>query len=287
MANSKLGQTIREQRKAKGLTQKQLATKLGKGESTIRMWELGKNRPKPELLQKISELLEIPLGNLYIEAGYFENLKDLATKNLSEILELPTLGEAIKSIREEQDMSKEILAMKMHLVPSIIESIESDDFQLSKYQINELSNILNVPFSYLFALSDFSSEIDYLEIPKELIRNLGHASNTALLTLSACNTFEEFNKLQYSSIEEAEKNEGFFGFTEKEFNEWKDLEKLDNLIKFHVMNKDSLDFLNENMDATKILFSSLKINGRKLSSNDIEKILSKIEEMKDEFEYLD
>lgn len=54
--SSKTACKIRELRNRAGLTQKELAEKLHKSESAIRMWELGKSEPD---LQSINELAEI------------------------------------------------------------------------------------------------------------------------------------------------------------------------------------------------------------------------------------
>ncbi|MGN7192844.1 helix-turn-helix transcriptional regulator [Bacillus mycoides] len=63
----KYGERIRELRKNNKLTQAQLAQKLGKGESTIRMWELGKNEPDRISLIEMSRIfncsIDYILGN--------------------------------------------------------------------------------------------------------------------------------------------------------------------------------------------------------------------------------
>lgn len=64
MNEVKLGALIRGHRKLLKLTQKQLAEKLDVGESTVRMWELGKNYPTvPKLLLTLN-ILEIPIEKL-------------------------------------------------------------------------------------------------------------------------------------------------------------------------------------------------------------------------------
>lgn len=60
-----VGQQIREARKAKGLTQKELGKKLGIGEPTVNKYENGKINPSLELLNKIA----VELG-LTLEVNY-------------------------------------------------------------------------------------------------------------------------------------------------------------------------------------------------------------------------
>lgn len=59
-----VGQLIREARKARGLTQKELGEKLGVGEPTVNGYEGGKQNLTIETLQKIADALSIKLRNL-------------------------------------------------------------------------------------------------------------------------------------------------------------------------------------------------------------------------------
>lgn len=54
---SALGDKLRRLRKAKGLTQGELAKKAGVGISTIVRYETGKNSPKVEILELITKEL--------------------------------------------------------------------------------------------------------------------------------------------------------------------------------------------------------------------------------------
>lgn len=58
------GDNIRRYRKAKGLTQAQLADAVGLTEGAIRHYESGIRAVKPELLEEIAEELEVSLGAL-------------------------------------------------------------------------------------------------------------------------------------------------------------------------------------------------------------------------------
>lgn len=77
MNENKIGIKIKQLRKEKKLTQKALAEKLGKVESTVRMWELGKNLPSPEALRDIAGILECSYTDLLVEMGYLSKKKDL------------------------------------------------------------------------------------------------------------------------------------------------------------------------------------------------------------------
>lgn len=65
---------IREARKRKGLTMKELGNRLGLAESTISQYETGKREPDNETLLKIGEILGVSVGYLLGE--------DIASQNI-------------------------------------------------------------------------------------------------------------------------------------------------------------------------------------------------------------
>ncbi|MBO5969394.1 MAG: helix-turn-helix domain-containing protein [Clostridia bacterium] len=56
-----IGSRIKIYRKQSGFTQKTLAEKLYKSESTVRMWELGKSEPDIGTIVRLSEILNVPV----------------------------------------------------------------------------------------------------------------------------------------------------------------------------------------------------------------------------------
>lgn len=60
----KIGKFIAEMRKAKGLTQEELAEKLGVNNRTISRWENGKNMPDISLYKPLCEILKISIEEL-------------------------------------------------------------------------------------------------------------------------------------------------------------------------------------------------------------------------------
>ncbi len=55
---------LKELLKSKGLKQKWLADKIGVSEVTVSNWCAGKSVPKKEHLQRISELLDVPVKTI-------------------------------------------------------------------------------------------------------------------------------------------------------------------------------------------------------------------------------
>lgn len=59
-----LGEQIKKYRKAKGMTQKELAEKIGKGYSTVQKYELNLTQPPVEVIKEIAIVLEVPMIDL-------------------------------------------------------------------------------------------------------------------------------------------------------------------------------------------------------------------------------
>jgi len=61
-----LGKRIKELRRRKGFTQEQLAEKIGIGTPNISYFETGKFTPAIETMQKIAQVLEVEMYELYM-----------------------------------------------------------------------------------------------------------------------------------------------------------------------------------------------------------------------------
>lgn len=77
-----IGTKIRELRKARGLTQRELGEKAGIAEPTIRRYELGKLNPKFETVQKIAKALNVPEALFYPIDEQIETAKREAKSEL-------------------------------------------------------------------------------------------------------------------------------------------------------------------------------------------------------------
>ena len=77
-----IGAKIRELRKARGLTQKELGERAGIAEPTIRRYELGKLNPKFETVQKIAKALNVPEAFFYPIDEQIETAKRKAKSEL-------------------------------------------------------------------------------------------------------------------------------------------------------------------------------------------------------------
>lgn len=99
MNQEKIGNFIAFKRKKKGLTQEQLAEKLGITKNAVSKWERGLSLMDMSLLKPLSEILEVSINELL--AG--ENIKDEALKakadeNIINISELYNLQATRKGV---------------------------------------------------------------------------------------------------------------------------------------------------------------------------------------------
>jgi transcriptional regulator with XRE-family HTH domain len=65
MTNKEVGEMIRTRRMARGMTQDDLADKIGITASAVGMFENGKRRPKDEVAEAIADVFNIPKWAVY------------------------------------------------------------------------------------------------------------------------------------------------------------------------------------------------------------------------------
>lgn len=116
--NSTVGKNIRYLRESYGMTQKELANKIFKSESTVRMWELGNSEPDIETLIMLSKLFEVKIDDLInaqyehqssnnpihippelqnIQFAFYEGLDGLTDESMQDILKY------VKYVKDNQD----------------------------------------------------------------------------------------------------------------------------------------------------------------------------------------
>ena len=97
-----LNENIKVIRKAKGLSQEELAVKLNVVRQTISKWETGLSVPDADMLIRISEVLETPVSTLLGQTITEEKADDL--KIISEKLEVINL-----QLAQRKEMGRRIL----------------------------------------------------------------------------------------------------------------------------------------------------------------------------------
>lgn len=84
------GERLRQARLAKGLTQKQLAEKIGAKHNSVSDWENDKNKPGPDAIELICGVLQIS-PNYLLRSLKGKMIDDEALFNISNILPMPKM----------------------------------------------------------------------------------------------------------------------------------------------------------------------------------------------------
>lgn len=61
-----MSDTLQSLRKEKGLTQSELAKKIGVTSTTISSWEIGRNAPYPRYIPKLAEVLGVSSKQIFL-----------------------------------------------------------------------------------------------------------------------------------------------------------------------------------------------------------------------------
>ena len=107
MDQAKIGKFISEKRKGKGLTQMQLAEKLGITDRAVSKWETGKSMPDASLMLELCSLLGITVNDLLNgEVISMENYNERTEKALLEM------------VKQKEEADKRLL--KLEVVISVM-----------------------------------------------------------------------------------------------------------------------------------------------------------------------
>lgn len=146
MPLNELGKIIKQGRNKHNFTQKGLGEILGVGESTVRMWELGKNRPSPERISIISSLLELDWLHLLELAGYDEVIKQIGQDKEEKEHKIYDLRKELENDFTEKNYAEFKLKIPFYKIVKIEsgEEIKEDiDPELAILNFFQLENLLN------------------------------------------------------------------------------------------------------------------------------------------------
>lgn len=155
---------LRELRKEKGLTQKELAAVLKVSDSTLSYWEQGKFEPDNFLLKEIAKYFNVSVEYLLGKTN-FKNTAELfeSFNNLGYFEAAFDFGELIKAERENQGVSIEEMSSAMGLTISDLDDIESGILPLNYDWAEKLAQYLNTDVSQIL----FDNELYDDEVPEK------------------------------------------------------------------------------------------------------------------------
>ncbi|ADH59838.1 transcriptional regulator, XRE family [Thermoanaerobacter mathranii subsp. mathranii str. A3] len=124
-----LGERIKELRKKKGVTQKELALYLGVSDRAVGYYESGQRTPPPDILQKIADFFNVSVDYLLGRTGVY-NPTDEITEAISDD---PELFEFWNTLKEREDLkllfkqTKKLSPKDIKQIIRIIKAIEDEE----------------------------------------------------------------------------------------------------------------------------------------------------------------
>lgn len=189
------GEKIKSARKAKKLTQKQLANKIGAAHNSISDWENDKNKPDPDMIELLCGVLEITPNYLLISSSddfspieksiikKYRALDDLGRSHVDTVLQWET--ERIEGLQKQTD-NKIITLMEVesHRDPSLVLPYWESGVSAGNgiYQLNDTASVMLTLWAteltrradFIIKVSGASMEPDYHDGDKVLVSKMDH-----------------------------------------------------------------------------------------------------------------
>lgn len=163
-----IGSKIRELRKHKNLTQKDLGNKVGLSEQAISQYERDERQPNLEILNKIAKALETTIAEL-MSNNKLHTYKD--ERNYSTTyMNKNTLEDAIselKQVRIKNGISLKKISSLLNIDCNLLKNIEDEHIPNAEITINYtslLNDLIELKKSLISSLIDYGIFNDYSEI---------------------------------------------------------------------------------------------------------------------------
>jgi len=157
-----IGSEIRRLRRQRGLTLKELADKVGLSTSYLSEVERELKRPSIEVLEKLTNILRIPVGSLVpVSQAYDAGMASGMSSRL---------GKKLKQLRESMNLSQAELAQRAGLSGGLIGQIESGRTRPSLKTVQRLADALGVSPCYL--VSDTDNLEEFIKMLNPELRQL-------------------------------------------------------------------------------------------------------------------
>ncbi|MGN1344320.1 MAG: helix-turn-helix domain-containing protein [Traorella sp.] len=161
MDQVKIGKFIAEKRKAKKLTQEQLAEQLNISKNAVSKWERGLNLPDVSIMSDLCKILDITLNELFIgEEIIDEKYKEVADTNLLNALENSsfTLKEKITYFKKKW-IKEHISKIVLCLISILVLMISLKYKNVENYIIGIIAGLL----SFVFYIVLYNQMMSYVE----------------------------------------------------------------------------------------------------------------------------
>ena len=137
MDQIKIGGFLKDLRKEKGITQEQLAEKLGVSGRTISRWETGNNMPDISLLVEIAEFFDVSIPEIIKGERKSEDMKE-ETKEVAETMSDYARAEKEQLLKSIRNMSIiGLAALLLFMVLNITGAYDRNNLLRYAYGISE------------------------------------------------------------------------------------------------------------------------------------------------------
>ncbi len=141
-------QKLREERKKRGMTQKELGEKVGVKQNTFTNWENGKREPTLDNIIKLANILDVTVDYLLGRSDNFSNTIVLSKNNMK------SFSKRLKELRLEKNQTQQQLADELGVNRVNVTRWEKGNTEPSFSKLIELSKLLNTTPNYLLGVSD-------------------------------------------------------------------------------------------------------------------------------------
>ena len=172
MDQIKVGAFLKDLRKEKGITQEQLAEKLGVSGRTISRWETGKNMPDISLLVEIAEFFDVSIPEIIKGERKSEYMKN-ETKEVAETAKAEK-EQLIKSFRNMSIIG--LIALLVYMVLRETGVYDRNIFLQYMYGISEsliYVTVLMFPLYTTGLLSKIRINRKFSSVPRPAMKVLG------------------------------------------------------------------------------------------------------------------
>ena len=151
MDNEKMGRFIAEQRKAKGLTQLDLANKLHITDKAISKWERGLSSPDIGLLTQLANILGVSVGDL-LKGEQSDEAETNTASSVNEVLHYAekTVQKKYSTIKLVLSLSFTALLLIGIIVCAIVDVATTNSFTWSLYPISSIVFAWCVLFPFVY-----------------------------------------------------------------------------------------------------------------------------------------
>lgn len=189
MDQAKIGAYLKELRKEKGITQEELAEKLGVSGRTISRWETGFNMPDISLLVEIAEFFDVSIPEI-IKGERKSEIMNEDVKEVAETMSDYAKAEKERLVKSIRNMSViGLIAFIVHGVLGVTFAYDRNSFFSYAYGISEALIYVSVLMFPLYTtgllgkLRISSNNLKFSRIPGPVIKVIGFIILFAVIAL--------------------------------------------------------------------------------------------------------